>query len=266
MAEIEIPKLSKHDALVLAWKKRSDYKGYDRTKGSAFNSWRSIVGTAHGKEIGFPEEWKRDFEAFKRDVEGEWARGKICLRKDKKKPYSKENCFWGEKGTEVLGKLTVFEYNGESKTLLEWARDLNINYTGLRQRFYKHKDWCKEWILFGKPVMRRKVDRDKEYTFRTSRLFHSYKLRDKQRGLTNDLTKEFVLDLCKKPCIYCGDTKRIGLDRKDNSIGHTKDNVVPCCYDCNCARNNNFTHEEMLIIGKAIKKIKQIRNKKKITD
>ncbi len=58
---------------------------------------------------------------------------------------------------------------------------------------------------------------------------------------------------------YCGDTNRIGLDRIDNSKGHTKDNTVPCCYECNCARNNNFSFEEMKILGKTIKQIKESR-------
>lgn len=45
------------------------------------------------------------------------------------------------------------------------------------------------------------------------------------------------------------------LCRKDNFKGHTYDNVVPCCYICNCARNNNFSFEEMKLLGKTIKKI-----------
>ena len=49
------------------------------------------------------------------------------------------------------------------------------------------------------------------------------------------------------------------MDR--DSKGHTKDNVVPCCYDCNCARNDNFSHEEMVILGKTISEIKSKRSK-----
>jgi hypothetical protein len=42
-------------------------------------------------------------------------------------------------------------------------------------------------------------------------------------------------------------------------LPHIKANVVPCCPDCNIARSNNFTHEEMLIIGRAVAKVKSAR-------
>lgn len=255
------PNLTKHEALVLAWKNRKDYKGYDKSKGSAFNSWRGIIYTQKGKARGFPAEWN-DFDNFMKDVQGEWKQGKIVIRIDSSKPYSKDNCYWGEKGTETINRLIKFEYNEKTQTLFEWSKELNINYKGLRSRYYKHrKDWCKKWILFGKPKKHKIVNRDKEYNIRTTRMYHAYKLTDKRRNLYNNLTREFVLEECKKPCIYCGDNKRIGLDRIDNTKGHTKDNVVPCCYDCNCARMDNFSFEEMLIIGKAIKKIKKLRKK-----
>ena len=68
-----------------------------------------------------------------------------------------------------------------------------------------------------------------------------------------------MLGVLNKSCIYCGDNKRIGLDRLDNNKGHTKDNTVPCCYDCNCAKNINFTFDEMKILGQTIRKIKENR-------
>ena len=69
----------------------------------------------------------------------------------------------------------------------------------------------------------------------------------------------YVGDIKTKNPKNCGDTNRIGLDRIDNSKGHTKDNTVPCCYECNCARNNNFSFEGMKILGKTIKQIKESR-------
>lgn len=91
-------------------------------------------------------------------------------------------------------------------------------------------------------------------------MLKSYQRVDKAKGASCDLTQDFLLEeiICK-PCIYCGDTDRIGCDRVDNNLPHIKANVVPCCPDCNIARSNNFTHEEMLIIGRAVAKVKSAR-------
>ena len=83
--------------------------------------------------------------------------------------------------------------------------------------------------------------------------FNIYKVSDKDTVFENILTK---------PCVYCGDTYRVGCDRIDNSKGHTKDNVVPCCIECNTARNNYFTYEEMKRLGRTIAEIKKERRTK----
>lgn len=111
--------------------------------------------------------------------------------------------------------------------------------------------------------IKRKVTQLKYYkTLETS--FHrvmSYKSIDKKKGLDFDLTIEWYKENIEgKSCYYCEDAEsRIGCDRIDNSQGHTKLNVVPCCKLCNVTRMNNFTHDEMIIIGKTIKKIKKSR-------
>lgn len=65
--------------------------------------------------------------------------------------------------------------------------------------------------------------------------------------------------LAIQPCHYCGfplTETGVGLDRKDNSIGYEVVNVVPCCRECNVAKNRWFTYSEMLIIGEAIRVVK----------
>jgi len=95
---------------------------------------------------------------------------------------------------------------------------------------------------------------------REKHLIKEYKRKDKDKNRENDLTFEwFKENISSKPCLYCGETEKIGADRIDNTKGHTKDNVVPCCYDCNTARSNNFTLEEMIRIGKVIRAIKNDR-------
>lgn len=250
--------LTKSEALSEAWKNRKGYKGYEKGVGTSHNSWRSIVYTAKGKDIGYPESW-RHYSIFMDEVSGEWTKGKIVRRFDTTKPYSKENSFWDEKGNENIGKLVKLEYNGIIKTLLEWSNEYNLNYAGVRQRFFKAKGLTNHEILFGKnKTVRMKNDRD--FDFRTARMLGAYKLRDKKKGLLNDITLEYFRNEIKKGCIYCSDFEKVGLDRIDNTKGHEMSNVVPCCYICNCARMDNFTFDEMKMLGSTIKEIKRIRN------
>ena len=82
-----------------------------------------------------------------------------------------------------------------------------------------------------------------------------YERMDLSKGLTFDLdVKWFKENILGKACIYCGDTKNLGCDRINNNIGHVKDNCVPCCYLCNITRKDDYTFEEMKILGRAIRK------------
>jgi hypothetical protein len=87
-----------------------------------------------------------------------------------------------------------------------------------------------------------------------------YERMDLSKGLTFDLdVKWFKENILGKACIYCGDTKNLGCDRINNNIGHVKDNCVPCCYLCNITRKEDYTFEEMKILGRAIREIKEHR-------
>lgn len=114
-------------------------KGIDRSKGSLFNSWRARVYTKKGKLAGFPDSWKT-FKGFLSDIPDGWSRGKILVRKNSKLPFSKENCYWGDKGDETCGKLIKLTYNGETKTIAEWCIEYNLNYNGVRQRYFIWKN------------------------------------------------------------------------------------------------------------------------------
>lgn len=267
MTKKKNPNISKSEALIQSWKNRKNYKGYDRSKGSLYNTWRAIVYSKKRKAVGFPSDWK-DFDNFKKDVGEGWSRGLVLIRRDVSMPYSKENCLWANKGTENICTLSTLEYNGEIKTLVEWCDIYNLNYNGVRQRYYRGKGFTAEQILFGKykgskkPIkslheLEMQKKRDK-----VSKMLSQYRNSDRKKGLIveEQITIEQGIELLSKPCVYCGDVNRVGLDRISNEIGHSINNVVPCCYDCNVARSNNFTHEEMFILGKTIKEIKDGRN------
>lgn len=82
-------------------------------------------------------------------------------------------------------------------------------------------------------------------------------------GRSWTLTKEEYHELIQRMCEYCQfplNKSGYGLDRLDNTKGYDLNNVVPCCKECNVARNSNFTPDEMKsTVGPAIRAIKLAR-------
>ena len=109
----------------------------------------------------------------------------------------------------------------------------------------KKKEWSKKYIQENreKLVEYKRQWRKTPYG-RASILLDAYKQKDKlhNRG-EGDLTAKWIVDnIFTKPCVHCGesDWHKIGCNRLDNSRPHTKDNVEPCCIDC----NNKLNYEE----------------------
>ena len=68
-------------------------------------------------------------------------------------------------------------------------------------------------------------------------LLNRYNQSDKEynRG-KGDLTAKWIVEnIFTQPCHYCGKEgwDVIGCNRLDNTKQHTKDNVEPCCFECN---------------------------------
>lgn len=256
-----------HYLLLHTYKNSMNYKKYDKFVGSMFNSWRSKVYTAKGKKIGFPENWKT-FESFENDMSQGWEKNKILIRLDTSLPYSKENCIWADKGQESLNRCLKLTHNGVTKYLFEWCLEYNLYLNGATIRYHKHKNYTSEQILFGKLSTRKRkvidiseLQNEQKKKDKISKMLSAYRIRDKKRNRDNDITIEYLTNALKNSCIYCGSNEKIGLDRIDNSKGHLMNNCVSCCYRCNTTRQNNFTYDEMLILGRTIKKIDNAKNK-----
>lgn len=75
---------------------------------------------------------------------------------------------------------------------------------------------------------------------RANMLLQKYNQSDEIYGRgKGDLTAQWIVEnIFSQPCHYCreNDWTKIGCDRIDNSKPHTKNNVVPCCKDCNVKR------------------------------
>lgn len=267
----EEEKLKASRSLKEAAKLRPDYIGdikdqYPRI----YNSWRAIIFTDKGKRAGHAERWA-NFRNFFNDTKDGYEAGLVLRRKDIFAPWGPDNFVWVT--TEEAGSMkagTFLEYNGEIHSFKEWAEITGSSLHGIKLRYYRREqhNYSTEEILYGRKHLRNsKKPLDKGSTkvsirAKASKMIASYRHKDKSLGLSIcDITIPWMIDnILTKPCVYCGDTQRVGCDRIDNSKGHTKDNVVPCCVECNAARNNYFTYEEMVVLGQTIREIKSKRN------
>lgn len=101
-------------------------------------------------------------------------------------------------------------------------------------------------------------------------LFHKLQGQAKKRSLSIDLTfEQFLLFTAVKECHYCsaaltwseysssrrGQTNYQGynLDRKNNQIGYTLDNVVACCNPCNSMKSDSIPYEVFCKIGQILR-------------
>lgn len=115
----------------------------------------------------------------------------------------------------------------------KWAASLNINYS-------TEKEYNEYTIL-----------QNLDLAF--NKYFYSIKSKSKYRKLEFNLSKDFVYHISLKNCYYCSKkpenifyTKSniykfyySGIDRVDNNLGYLEYNCVPCCKQCNYAKNNH---------------------------
>lgn len=78
---------------------------------------------------------------------------------------------------------------------------------------------------------------------------NTIKLRALRRGFDCTLSEADVEILIDSPCVYCGSTERIEVDRKDSSKGYTPENTAPACRRCNTIKNNVVNYDEMMFIA-----------------
>lgn len=73
--------------------------------------------------------------------------------------------------------------------------------------------------------------------------YKSYKRKAESRDLEFELSFDDFYRLIHGSCFYCGVSGLIGVDRKDNDVGYTKENSVSCCKVCNLAKKEMSIQE-----------------------
>jgi hypothetical protein len=104
------------------------------------------------------------------------------------------------------------------------------------------------------------------YEWLLNRLIHS----SKKRGVECTLTYGEFLEFTKqKACHYCGSaitwsphntgwvngSAKCNLDRKDNSNGYVKENLVVACIICNRMKNSYLSYEDMMELSPVLRRL-----------
>lgn len=98
-----------------------------------------------------------------------------------------------------------------------------------------------------------------------NRLFRNARSGAKTRNIKFELSLNEFKNLISKACFYCGKKDTMsdwcyaskseffhnGIDRRDNEIGYTVHNCVPCCKICNVSKNS-YTEKQFLEHVRAI--------------
>lgn len=121
-----------------------------------------------------------------------------------------------------------------------------------RKRYWadveKSRERSKKYYETHKDVREKWKDNNKKYV-RASQQYQKYKIMDLKNGFGDviDFDPQWIIDnIYTKSCPHCKRSgwEIMGCNRLDNSKPHTKDNVEPCCKECNVELAKNYISEK----------------------
>jgi hypothetical protein len=128
---------------------------HGRSKDSIYRSWSAMMYRCHNKKdkrfydyggrgITVCLEW-HSFPNFVKDMGEKPFNGAQIERINNNHGYSKQNCKWASRkeNQRNMRSSRFLKYKGETKLLIEWAEQYNINYSTLRKRIDRNQ-WSVE--------------------------------------------------------------------------------------------------------------------------
>jgi hypothetical protein len=115
-------------------KSMKEYRAWKGMKARCYAPSANIKGGYAKQNIQVCEKWKHSFEEFLKDMGIAPGPEYELDRIDNSKDYSPENCRWATREQQCNNRgdfNIIYEYDGLSMTLKQWAKHLGIKYTTL---------------------------------------------------------------------------------------------------------------------------------------
>lgn len=168
-----------------------------------------------------------------------------------KRTHNSNKKYYETHREELLNKDKEYREKNKEK-LKDYQKEYRLN-NAEKLKAYRssHKEETKEYnrqyyLRNREKEITRKTEYQKVYSKtqmgRAQRQYQQYKRMDIRNGFEEaiDFDAKWIVDnIYTKKCVHCDETDwhKLGCNRLDNSKPHTKDNVEPCCFHCNCVLN-----------------------------
>lgn len=148
---------------------------------------------------------------------------------EKYKEKLKKTREWKKKNKEKVSET----YKIYSSKNSEKIKEKNKAWNEANKEHVKETNSVRSKLWYSKKENRAKV------------LIKAYQKKDKKHNLETTLTIEELINLWDNGCYWCGekDFSKLGADRIDNNKGHTLENCVCSCAECNTKRNKKSFDE-----------------------
>jgi hypothetical protein len=145
-ARHECKKRTKHGLSPLGLCNRGAYKSWAHMKQRCLNKNCASYKDYGGRGISACDKWLT-FEGFWDDMGPTYQEGLTIERIDVNGNYEPDNCRWATKQEQAENKRNnvYITYNNQTKTVAQWARDLNVKATTIYQRI--QSGWSNEKLL-----------------------------------------------------------------------------------------------------------------------
>lgn len=140
------------------------------------------------------------------------------------------------KNPERIAVKEKWRENNYEKVAETWmkSRDKRIETMGIEEYLLKNAEDAKKWRENNPDKCKENNEKRKN---NIDYCYLNYVRSAEYKNLKFELSKDEYKSIIQHPCYYCGTFKEgksfSGIDRRDQTLGYTVSNCVPCCEMCN---------------------------------